>query len=308
MKTILNALIFLVVAGGIYFGYKMLKSSDTPIVATGNETATNNDPENNNKKAGTTYAVIVGVSDYKYLPSRPTQGRPNPNVTYDLNFCDDDANLFYSFLRSSAGGNVPAENIVKLIDGQATQANIVAQTRQLFSKSSPDDRVIFYFTGHGSHQVLCPYDVTTTSGNMLEYRTIAGVFRECRARDRFFIADACNTGSMKTHISSQHGSASSLPKDKTLLAFMASKSTQSSRENLEISHGYFTYFLDKGARGEADFNHDNVVTIKELYAFVKINVEAKTRKGLPKNAPEKYYQTPIAFGKYPDNLSFATLN
>jgi len=46
---------------------------------------------------GNIYAVIVGVSNYKYV-------KP-------LSFADQDALLFRDFLQSKAGGNVKADNI-----------------------------------------------------------------------------------------------------------------------------------------------------------------------------------------------------
>ncbi len=309
MKTITNVLIFLVVAGGIFFGYKMLKSSETP----DNESSTNNDndvaEDDTDRKIGATYAILVGISDYKYLSPRPQNGPPKPNTTYDLNFCDDDANLFYDFLRSPLGGNVSAENIVKLLDSQATKTNIISQMNRIFSKSTTNDRVIFYFTGHGSFKVLCPYDVGNTISTALEYETISAAFRLCRAKDRLFIADACNTGSMKIKHSGHHANhGAPLPKGKTLVEFMASKAHQSSQENPRLKHGCFTYFLDRGARGEADENGDKIVTIKELHKFVKIKVEAETRRHIHPNAPDKDYQTPIVFGKFPENMPFSNLN
>ncbi len=290
MNTLKSIFIFVIVASGIYLGYKGLKSA----IAS----------DSTQKEIGQTYAVIVGVSDYQYLKSRPSVVLPSDPNSYDLEYCDDDANLFYDFLRSPQGGSVPSENIARLLDSQATKANIIAQMRSLFSKSTPNDRVIFYFTGHGTYQVLCPHDMDSDASSLLEYNAIAGAFRECRAKDRFFIADACNTGSMKVH-SDTHGSpANTSPTDKNIVAFMASKANQSSRENQRIGHGYFTYYLDKGARGEADRDKNGVVTIKELYGFVRANVMNITGAKVTQKM-EKDYQTPVIFGKFSDSLPFS---
>ena len=55
---------------------------------------------------GNTYAVIVGVSDYKYV-------KP-------LSFADQDALLFKDFLQSKSGGSVKPDNIFLILDSDAT--------------------------------------------------------------------------------------------------------------------------------------------------------------------------------------------
>ena len=54
---------------------------------------------------GNIYAVIVGVSDYKYV-------KP-------LSFADQDALLFRDFLQSKSGGSVKADNIFLILDSDA---------------------------------------------------------------------------------------------------------------------------------------------------------------------------------------------
>ena len=102
----------------------------------------------NTIQAQTTYAVVVGVSDYQILDFR----------TGDLRFADDDAERFTAFLRSSAGGNVSSQNIIQLTNKNAGQANILL-AMNIFQKASSQDRIIFYFSGHGLEKAFVPYDV-----------------------------------------------------------------------------------------------------------------------------------------------------
>jgi len=86
---------------------------------------------------GNTYAVIVGVSDYKYV-------KP-------LSFADQDALLFKDFLQSKSGGSVKLENIFLVLDKDAN-ASTQPRIRKWLTeekKLQKGDRVYFYFAGHG---------------------------------------------------------------------------------------------------------------------------------------------------------------
>jgi uncharacterized caspase-like protein len=281
MKSAINLLTFLAVAGGIYFGYKWFKSSDIA------------------SAPGTTYAVIVGVSDYKYLlPPSPANRRP----PFDLNYCDDDARLVYDFFRSPEGGSVPAENMVLLIDKQASAANVIGQMRKLFRRSTSKDRIIFYFSGHGSDGVFCPYDYNQSTA--LSKGVIAQVFRESHARTRFLFGDACHAGSMLKNAASTRAVPDSDNKIEDEQAgfagFMASRSDQVSGEDSNPNgthHGFFTNYFVEGAKGKADKDNNRIVTISELYAYVRSNLIRKTNG----------QQVPVTLGKFSDKMAFSYL-
>ncbi len=71
-----------------------------------------------------TYAVIVGVADY---PSSP------------LDYTDDDAYKFYGHLRSSESYSVPDENIILLMNREATKANMVAALEAVVKAAKASD-------------------------------------------------------------------------------------------------------------------------------------------------------------------------
>lgn len=62
---------------------------------------------------GNTYAVVIGISDYPDLQP--------------LQFADKDALLFYDFLRSPAGGELPPQNIKLLLNEEATAGGIMTR-------------------------------------------------------------------------------------------------------------------------------------------------------------------------------------
>lgn len=80
------------------------------------------------------YAVIVGVN--KYQNAGP------------LTYATKDAEDFASVLVSQVGFST--KNIITLLDNEATKDGIMNSYLELVDKaSSPDDRVIFFFAGHG---------------------------------------------------------------------------------------------------------------------------------------------------------------
>jgi len=88
---------------------------------------------------GEAYALIVGVSNYPYV-------KP-------LNFAEEDALLFFEFLRSNAGGNIPENHIKLLLNEQATHANVTAGlawlNNSVGAQPKAGDRVYIYLSGHG---------------------------------------------------------------------------------------------------------------------------------------------------------------
>src|SRR5277367_6794599 len=59
------------------------------------------------------YALVIGISKYKNLPEAA-----------QLEYPDRDAESIYTVLISAEGGQFPAENVHKLINENATAANI----------------------------------------------------------------------------------------------------------------------------------------------------------------------------------------
>jgi uncharacterized caspase-like protein len=57
----------------------------------------------------------------------------------------------------------------------------------------------------------------------------------------------------------------------------ASEPNEVSLELPELGHGIFTYYLVEGLKGAADTNRDGIVSLLELYAYVKEQVTKKSR-------------------------------
>lgn len=235
----------------------------------------------------TTYAIVIGIADYKYIT--------------DLTFTVPDAKKVYAFLKSNAGGAVPSNHIRFLANEKATKANIMKEMDYIFSFAKPQDRVIFYFSGHGASGFFCANDIKINGNeaeNALWHDEVKDAFKKCKARTKLCIADACYAGSIK-------GVANYKPirqkgpglEDKSagVAVIMASKSNQTSGEDARLKQGYFSYFMIQGLGGKSDSNRDKVITIKELFTYVWKNVKSYS-KG--KQVPIMFsntYTMPVAY-------------
>lgn len=233
-----------------------------------------------------TYAVIVGIADYKISDYR----------NGDLRYADQDAKRFGEFLRSDAGGTVPAQNIVLLTNRNATKAAIVRALR-LFEKAAPSDRVIFYFSGHGLKGGFLPYDVSATKpATVLTHLEVKAAFKPSAATTKLCIADACLSGSM-TAREAWNAPASREATASNVVLMLSSRSTQSSVESGARRGGVFTYFLLRGLAGKADADRNRTVTIKELYGYLAPRIKRETPN----------HQSPLFYGKFPDDLAMSSL-
>lgn len=230
------------------------------------------------------FAVVVGCADYQM------QG-------LDLRYSDDDAYRYYAYLLSCEGGAIPTENISILVDEAATKQNIIKTMNDVYSKAGPNDMLIFYFSGHGSEGAFCPDDVSQQYSSLLTHEEIKAVFKQHPAKYKICFADACYSGSIYEGKPETAYTPSS-QQETSIVIMMSSDPTETSAEHPKIRQGAFTYYLLKGLKGSADRNKDKVVTLEELFPYVKANVLQFTAN----------QQTPIIEGNASRDMPIGTIN
>jgi len=203
------------------------------------------------------YAVIVGISDYEGTSS-------------DLRYSSVDAELFYNNLKSAMPTECSRGDVRLLLNAQASDDEIEKTVKSVFAKAGSSDYVIFFFSGHGSNQgYFCPYNIRS---GRVDHTFIRDCFFNSKAKYKVCFADACFSGDL---VDQSESSISQLEGDKIAL-LMSSKSYQTSMETASIEQGYFTYYIIKGMKGEADKSGDKYVTLAELFLFVKEEVSSAT--------------------------------
>lgn len=254
-----------------------------------------------------TKAIIVGISNYMNIRS--------------LNYAHSDALNFYNFLVSDAGGRVDSNNIVLLLNDDATSANIYASLDWLVDEAKEGERIIIYFSGHGDLETktirqngfLLGYDApehcymaggTVSVGFLQDYmETIA---LQCKS-NILLITDACRSGKLAGGQEGAQNTSAALAQNwQSITKVLSSQAGEYSLEADSWGNGagVFTYYLVNGLTGKADRNNNDEVSTQELYMYLLENIGRETN----------YAQNPILVGDmtstlaWVDSLSLAQLD
>ncbi|WP_236974772.1 caspase family protein [Membranihabitans maritimus] len=270
-------------------GYGVLTKSDGKIVSgnwiegkltpTQEEQIPSQPPSSGNVEI---YAVIVGVSRYEKFKT--------------LKYSDDDAYRIYAFFKSPEGGAIPDKNIRILIDESANKENIQNALDEITEKADENDVIICYFAGHGLDGYYLPVD-SDGYRHKISYYSIKQQLETSKAKQKLFMADACYSGSLLASrtldISALDHFYNKLGQGEGSTAFLlSSKKEEFSKESSGLRQGIFSHYLIKGLQGEADFDRDQIVSIQELYDYIKVEVSNYTGKE----------QNPVLAGSYQPDL------
>lgn len=134
-------------------------------------------------------ALCIGINDY-------------PGTDSDLTGCVNDAHDWAGILEARQFA------VRKLLDAQATKADMKRAIGGLIAGAAPDDTLIITYSGHGTwvpdtsgdeadgrDEGLCPYDIRS-AGPLLDDE-IHALFNQRRERVRILLlSDSCHSGSV----------------------------------------------------------------------------------------------------------------
>lgn len=214
------------------------------------------------------YAFVVGINSYSH-----GWGRLSAGVSDAKKMAETLQNQGFS--------------IEELYDKQATNGEIVRRLRQAAQQAGPNDRFVFYYSGHGYTQqsafdnsetgYLVPVEGrsgdTTSYIPMDQLRT--EIMNNCAAKHVLVIVDSCFSGTLLTRANIADADISDYLSKKGIYGITAGMQDQPAVD------GLFTNVLVEGMCGNADFNSDGYVTFKELGMYAGNNVRAKNRHQTP---------------------------
>ncbi|HYP09041.1 MAG TPA: caspase family protein [Bryobacteraceae bacterium] len=249
------------------------------------------------------WAVVVGVSSYKYAP---------PHA--QLKFAHRDAEEFARFLRSAEGGGFPGANVRVLTEQSATVGGVRAAIHTWLPKSAgPNDVVYLFFAGHAvaaergeSYFVAHDSDPQNLHATGISFREVNDTLTtKLRAATVVLFADACHAGGIgwtsdpsvpSTAQTSLEGLGA---KDRAFLKLLASRPSERSFEDERWGggHGVFTYSVLTALRGAAERERDGFVRVSELIDYVS--------RVVPQQTDAK--QNPRIAGNFEGGLAMASL-
>jgi uncharacterized caspase-like protein len=238
---------------------------------------------------GRKYAILVGVSLFKYSNERMR----------DLKYADKDAHDLYEFLQTSGGGSFATEDMLLLTNEQATLARFRESLSAFVTKPGPDDLLVIFLATHGGPDPMAPQNryfvlhdtqyqrLADTGLPMPDLRNY--LQQNVRAKRMLLLVDTCESaGMMADPTIGARGPINNLSnlylekllyREEGRAVITASDVNESSLESSRWGngHGVFTHFLLEGMRGKADANDDRLVTVGELFRFVRQSVRVETQ-------------------------------
>jgi tetratricopeptide (TPR) repeat protein len=234
------------------------------------------------------WAVIVGISKYQHQD-------------WNLKYAHRDAEELYQLLLTSAGGSFASDHIRLLVDEQATTKNIKKALFDFLEKPAKEDLVLIYFACHGSPNPDRPKNIyllthdtepNAIAGTALPMDDIDRALKDTLFADKVIVlADTCHSGAIGGGIGGRRSVEVediskvmnryflNISQSKGGVAFLSSaEANQVSFEDTKWGkgHGVFTHFLLEGMRGAADTDNNGIVTIGELFEYVRDNVKQAT--------------------------------
>ena len=229
-----------------------------------------------------TWALLVGIEKY------------TAEGISELNYAVDDAEAIRKVLIEQH--NVNPDNISLLLNDDATKRNIERGLIDYYKNSDPDDRIIFYFSGHGVTEpteiggemgYLVPADVQyiediVTDGIDMESLKKHTYF--AKAKHILFLIDACYGGlaavGSKGIEYNKVGDANwrKITKGKARKIITAGRKDEEVQERSAWGHSAFARNILRGIGEErgADMDNDNHISANELGVYLTTKVSEDT--------------------------------
>ena len=216
-----------------------------------------------------TYFVAVGLCNYD-------SGKGS------LPCSINDAQAICQFFKDYNGSDV-----FMLKDSNATRDHILRVLMNQFSKSGPEDEIVFAYSGHGFDGGITCYDTR----NVVFCSEIQAIMRKCKARRKVMFINSCHSGSFsKKYTNDPRTNYQSGQSD--VMLFLSSRAQESSWEMRTMKTSFFFNRVLEGLKGRADRNGDRKVTARELFNYVYPAVISDTN-GM---------QHPQMYGKFSDDM------
>jgi len=228
------------------------------------------------------WGLVISIENYHELPS--------------VNYAQKDALLIKQYFIKILG--VPEANIIYLVNSEATKARIMYNLRTYIPRNTENNSLLYvYFVGHGGLDegkegpYIIPYDGNVRFSEDTSYRLkdFYEDLENLQIRRSFVFLDTSFNGIAPRSDNLILPGAKralkptgnlNLSSDKVISMISATEG-QVSNAYPEKGYGLFTYFLLRGLRGEAHKSRSGLMTLGELYSYVRDQVmKVSSRRGI----------------------------
>jgi hypothetical protein len=225
------------------------------------------------------YALLVGNSQYINTSDFPVL----PSAVRDIE-------ALRQILVDPDRGDFANSDVTVLPDADETQ--IRRAISRLFLNRQPEDKLLFYFSGHGTLDKFRKFYLTgiSTEGNdligtALSSDVLRDAMRQSRASQIVVILDCCYSGAFPKSMKAKGSGIDVISElEGTGWAILtASDSTQYAFEQEGFDLSLYTHFLVEGLRtGAAARNKQIGITVDDLHSYVTEKVQLANDRMTPK--------------------------
>lgn len=219
-----------------------------------------------------TYVLLTAVSNYS------NSANPDSN---DLRGSTNDAKELKKVFDKQKN------TTVALLTGKnANKENIVQKIAAILELAKPEDKIIFFFSGHGALPGIYKDGLLVEKPSIvikngqkddaLSYDELYALFSTAKTKNVVVMIDACHSGCAKFAYERIKDEPGVKP-----LFITSSRGDEKSQDGISLKNdyetflgnGFFTKALLKALRGKADANHDKQLTVEEVFKYVYNDVQ-----------------------------------
>jgi uncharacterized caspase-like protein len=212
------------------------------------------------------------------------------NNDLDLRFAHADAEGIARAFKSQQGRLFGEVRSRVLINEQATRGEVLDGFDWLESEVTQRDVAVVFVAGHGvndsrDNYYFLPHDANPKKlrRSAVEWNAFNSILADLPGKTVLMV-DTCKsgnvTGSKKSRGISRNDPTSAIKElirtESGVVVMTASTGSELSVEDTSWGHGAFTKALLDGLKGSADYDRDQVITLKELDLYVTRSVKTLT--------------------------------
>jgi WD40 repeat protein len=228
---------------------------------------------------GDLHVLTVGLSRYQ-------------DARFNLKYAAGDAEAFGSLWKGTEGAFYRRVLTTRLVDSEATAANVRAALSRLAGTAMAKDSVVLFLSGHGlqaregefyfaTHEID-PSTAARAAQTGLPWTFLQTTLAKVKAKRVLMFLDACHSGNaLGGQGADSEALGEMLARRGGVLVFASSRGCEYSYELDEQQHGAFTAALNEGlGQGKADLEiagaRDGTITAEELLTYLRVRVPQLT--------------------------------